>query len=89
VGVANVGVANVGVAFTEKEATCGVQGCQIYLDTIYQIREKYTKFPLNYQVSIKCTKWPENISNGQRIYQPFPFQGPPKFIQIGIFGLKI
>jgi hypothetical protein len=23
------------------------------------------------------------------IYQPFPIQGPPKFTQIGIFGLKI
>jgi hypothetical protein len=23
------------------------------------------------------------------MYQPFPFQGPPKFSQIGIFGLKI
>jgi hypothetical protein len=23
------------------------------------------------------------------MYQPFPFQGSPKFTQIGIFGLKI
>jgi hypothetical protein len=23
------------------------------------------------------------------MYQHFPFQGPPKFTQIGIFGLKI
>jgi hypothetical protein len=23
------------------------------------------------------------------MYHPFPFQGPPKFTQIGIFGLKI
>jgi hypothetical protein len=29
------------------------------------------------------------IPNGQRICQTFPFQGPPKFTQIGIFGLKI
>jgi hypothetical protein len=29
------------------------------------------------------------ITNGQRIHQPFPFQGPQKFTQIGIFGLKI
>jgi hypothetical protein len=27
--------------------------------------------------------------NGHRIYKPFPFRGPPKFTQIGIFGLKI
>jgi hypothetical protein len=31
----------------------------------------------------------EYIPNDQRIYQPFPFQGPQKFTQIGIFGLKI
>jgi hypothetical protein len=29
------------------------------------------------------------IPNVLRIYQPFPFQGPPKFTPIGIFGLKI
>jgi hypothetical protein len=28
------------------------------------------------------------IPNGLRIYQPFPFEGPPKFIQIGIFGFQ-
>jgi hypothetical protein len=27
--------------------------------------------------------------NDQRLYQPFPFQCPPKFTQIGILGLKI
>jgi hypothetical protein len=31
----------------------------------------------------------EVYPNGQIIYQPFPFQGPPKFTQIGLFGLKI
>jgi hypothetical protein len=43
----------------------------------------------NYQIYL-------NIPNGRNIfpkaieymYQPFPFQGPPKFILIGIFGLK-
>jgi hypothetical protein len=29
-----------------------------------------------------------NIPNGHKIYQHFPFQGPPKFTQIGIFGFK-
>jgi hypothetical protein len=29
------------------------------------------------------------ILNGHKIYQHFPFQGPPKFTKIGIFGLKI
>jgi hypothetical protein len=29
-----------------------------------------------------------NITNGLNIYQDFPFYGPPKFTQIGIFGLK-
>jgi hypothetical protein len=29
-----------------------------------------------------------NRPNGHEIYQDFPLQDPPKFIQIGIFGLK-
>jgi hypothetical protein len=32
-------------------------GCQIFLDTIYQKGEKYTKLPLNYQMAMKYTKW--------------------------------
>jgi hypothetical protein len=32
------------------------QGCQIFLDTIYQNGEKYTKLPLNYQMAIKYTR---------------------------------
>jgi hypothetical protein len=31
----------------------------------------------------------QNIPNGHKIYQHFPFQGPSKFTQIGIFGLKL
>jgi hypothetical protein len=38
---------------------------------------------------IKCTKWPKYIPNGYIIHQHFPFQGPPKFTQVGILGLKI
>jgi hypothetical protein len=34
------------------------------------------------------TKWTKNIANGHKIYQHFPFQGPPKFTQIWFFGLK-
>jgi hypothetical protein len=30
-----------------------------------------------------------HIPKGLKIYQQFPFQGPPKTIQIGIFGFKI
>jgi hypothetical protein len=29
------------------------------------------------------------IPNGYKIYQYFPFQGPQKITQSGIFGLKI
>jgi hypothetical protein len=38
---------------------------------------------------MKCTKCPLYIPNVQKIHQPFPFQGPPTFTQIGILGLKI
>jgi hypothetical protein len=65
------------------------QGCQIFLDTIYQKGGKYTKVPLNVQMVVKCTKWQYYIPNDHKIYQHFPFQGPPKCTQIGIFGLKI
>jgi hypothetical protein len=33
------------------------QGCQIFLDTIYQNGEKYTKLPQHYQMAIKYYKW--------------------------------
>jgi hypothetical protein len=46
---------------------------------------------------VKYTKWPQSIPNGQKIdqidikyvYRHLPLQVPPKFTQIGIFGLKI
>jgi hypothetical protein len=49
----------------------------------YQKREKYTNMTTNY------TKRPEIIPNRRRIYKHFPFQSPPKYAQIGIFGHKI
>jgi hypothetical protein len=58
------------------------QGCQFFLDKIYQNGGKYT-----YQVATKSP-------NGRKIFQmtkwnPFPLKDPPKFTQIGILGLKI
>jgi hypothetical protein len=49
-----------------------------------------------HKTATKFTKCPLNISNGckicrpigHKIYQQFPLQDPPKFTQIGIFGLK-
>jgi hypothetical protein len=35
------------------------------------------------------TKWTENIPNGHKIYQHFPFQRPPKYTQNWNFGIKI
>jgi hypothetical protein len=66
-----------------------MQGCQIFLDTIYQNGGKYTiciatLLPNGHNMYVYV-----HILNGQRIQQPFPFQGPPKCTQIGIFGLKI
>jgi hypothetical protein len=42
-----------------------------------------------YQMALKYTNWPQIRPNVHKIYQLLPLQGPPKFIQIGIFGLKI
>jgi hypothetical protein len=41
-----------------------------------------------YQMAIKYFQWQKNRPNGQKICQDFPLQAPPKFTQIGIFGLK-
>jgi hypothetical protein len=38
------------------------QGCQIFLDTLYQNGEKY-------QMNTKYPKWSQNISNGHKISQ--------------------
>jgi hypothetical protein len=36
----------------------------------------------------KIYQMAENSPNSDKIYQHFPFQGPPKYTHIGIFGLK-
>jgi hypothetical protein len=40
-------------------------------------------------MAIKYAKWPENWSNGHKIYKHLQLLDPPKFTQIGIFGVKI
>jgi hypothetical protein len=40
-------------------------------------------------MATKFTEWLQNISNGRKIYQHLQLQDPPKFTQIGIFGLKV
>jgi hypothetical protein len=59
------------------------QGCQFFLDP------NIPKTGNIYPMTTNYTKRPSNIPNGHKIYQHFPFQGPPKFTQTGIFGLKI
>jgi hypothetical protein len=39
-------------------------------------------------MAIKYFQWPQNRPNDHKIFQDFPLQDPPKFTQIGIFGLK-
>jgi hypothetical protein len=87
-----------------RKISGGEQGCQIYLCPNIPKREKYTKGPQTtpnghtlYQMGINYTKRPYvipndhklQIPNGRKIYQHFPFQGSPKYTQIGIFGLKL
>jgi hypothetical protein len=63
-------------------------GCQIFPGTIYPNREKIyqmtTKLPIRHKIYQICSR-----NYGHKIYQHFPFQGPPKHIQFGIFGIKI
>jgi hypothetical protein len=39
-------------------------------------------------MAIKYFQWPYNRPNGHKLNQHFPLQDPPKFTQIGIFGLR-
>jgi hypothetical protein len=65
------------------------QGCQIFLDTIYQKGGKYTKQQKKLpNVHLKRKIALKSII-GHKIYPRYPFQGPPIFTQIGIFGVKI
>jgi hypothetical protein len=64
------------------------QGCQIFFVQHTKTGKnvpndnKYTKWPQ------KCSKWSYNRPDGHKIYQHLSLLDPPKFTQIGIFGLK-
>jgi hypothetical protein len=40
-------------------------------------------------MTIKFKKWQQTTPNGHKIYQHYPFKGPPKYTQIGIFCMTI
>jgi hypothetical protein len=61
---------------------------RFFLIQTYQIGKNITNDHKLYQMALNYTKWPYNIPNGHKIYPHLPFKGPPKFTQIGIFGLK-
>jgi hypothetical protein len=54
---------------------------------------QHTKTGKTYQMTIKYTKWSQNIPNGRKIdnnmCQYLSLQDSPKFTQIGILGLKL
>jgi hypothetical protein len=74
----------------------GCQGCQIILGTTYQNGEKI------YQITIKCSKWPQfipnghswnqmtriHIPNGHKIEQHLPLQKPSKIYPSCYFWLE-
>jgi hypothetical protein len=49
---------------------------------------KHTNQEKMYQMTTTFTKRPQNTPNSRKIYQHFPYKGPPKYTQIGIFGTK-
>jgi hypothetical protein len=66
------------------------QGCQIFLGkTIPKRVKNVPKLWKIHQTVVTYAKWPENWPNGRTTCQHLPLQGPPKFTQIGIFGLEI
>jgi hypothetical protein len=70
--------------------------CRKILGLPYLSWSNIPKLGKIYQITTKYTKWPYYICNGCKIdqmvikylYQDFPYQDPPKFTQIWIFGLK-
>jgi hypothetical protein len=79
-----------------KELTYNVcpRVARFFLVQTYQNGKIYTKWP---QTIPNCHKLYQMaayvmfqmVINDQKFCQHFPFQGPPKFTQIGTFGLKI
>jgi hypothetical protein len=65
------------------------QGCQIFVSTLNQSGEKYTKLTTKYTIRPLNTPNGLNIPNGNKIYRNTPFQGLQNYTRIGIFGLKI
>jgi hypothetical protein len=62
---------------------------QIRVDTTYQNGQKVSKLTQNIQNGYKIYQIAKKVQNDLTIYQYFPFQGPPAYTQIGIFGILI
>jgi hypothetical protein len=56
---------------------------------MYQNGEKFHRIATELPNGLKIYKLAVLYSKRLKICQPFPIQGPPKFTQIAIFGLKI
>jgi hypothetical protein len=68
-----VGIDKIGKSFeTSTKFGFWDQGCQIFLEKIYQNEGKCTKLPRHYQLAIKYTKLQQNIPNDHKIFQYFP-----------------
>jgi hypothetical protein len=70
----------------EKGVDCRV--ARFFLAQHAKHGKKYTKRPQNIQNDHRILKCLFNLPNGRNKYQNFPFQSPPKYIKIWIFGLK-
>jgi hypothetical protein len=57
-----------------------IRDASFFLGTTYQNGKNIP------QMATKCTKWPQNVPNGRKIYQHIPLQPPPKFIPNWEFG---
>jgi hypothetical protein len=72
--------------FSAKLSSQSHQGCQIFLC------ETFENIPNVYKIYLcivhKIYKMTVRIPNGYKIYQRFPFQGLPKYLGLGTFGLK-
>jgi hypothetical protein len=69
--------------FFAAEVTDPFHGCQIFLGTKHQKWKTYTQYLQN------IPNHNNGYQNYNKIDQHFPFQRPPKYTKIGIFGLQM
>jgi hypothetical protein len=62
---------------------------KLLLDSLSFLLAQHTKMLKTYQMIREYTKGLKMLPNGNKIHHHFPFQGPLKCTQVGIFGMEL